>query len=121
MTIPSQATRGKGRSSIRSFKAKVFSALALIFLLIANGFPAGSTPIIAKSLPGHAKSIQAATTLTFISEADARVEEHSPDTNSGASNYLEVISANNRSIESYVRFTVSGVSGAVQTARLRVY
>ncbi len=68
-----------------------------------------------------APDMQATSSLTFTAAADARVEERNPSTNTGTSNYLEVINANNRSAESYIRFTVSGVSGVIQTARVRVY
>ena len=119
--IQDQARRGKDNARIRSLKAKLLSALVLIIILVANGLPGAAIPIAAKSLNEYSKSLQAATTLTFISEADAQVEEHSPSTNTGTSNSLEVINANNRSMESYVRFTVSGIAGVIQTAQLRVY
>src|ERR1044071_1833728 len=121
MTIGDKARRGNDNHRIRSLKAKLLSALVLIFLLIANGLPGTTIPIAAKSLDEHSKSIQAATTLTFTSEADAQVDERNPNTNTGTSRDLEVINANNRSIESYIRFTVSGISGVVQSARLRVH
>ena len=68
-----------------------------------------------------APDVQATSTLTFTAAADARVEERNPSSNFGTANSLEVINANNRSMESYIRFTVSGLSGAIQDARLRVY
>jgi acid phosphatase type 7 len=96
------------------FKRKVFCAVTLILVLVVSVVPAS------KNVYG-APAIQAASTLTFNASADARVEERNPNTNAGSSNYLEVINANNRSMESYVRFAVSGVSGVIQNARLRVY
>ena len=56
-----------------------------------------------------------------MTEADAEVQENNPDTNTGTSSALEVINANNRSIESNLRFTVSGISGTIQSALLRVH
>lgn len=59
--------------------------------------------------------------LTFKAEADAQVEEGEPAVNDGTSPELEVVNTPGRSVESYLRFTVSGLSGAVQSARLRLY
>ena len=100
----------------RSFR---WTAVVLILMLIADVLPvaAVSTP----SHPNYGLELQTTSTLTFITEADAQVEENNPGTNTGTSNNLEVINSNNRSIESYLRFTVSGTSGTVQSALLRVY
>ena len=100
----------------RSFS---LSALVLILMLIADVLPAGavSTPLN----PIQGSELQATSALTFTAEADALVEEQNPGTNQGTVNYLDVTNANNRSIESYLRFTVSGVSGTVQNVRLRVF
>jgi hypothetical protein len=76
----------------------------------SNGLPGFSSPVL-----------QTSTSLTFKAEADARVQERKPDTNAGTSDYLEAIQANKRSVESYVRFTVSGVSDIIASAHLRVY
>ena len=92
----------------RSLKIKVF-IVALIFMLTVNVIPA-----VAGSKPNHESDnlrVQAASTLTFNPEADARVEQRNPTTNAGTSGYLAAVLATNRSIESYLRFTVSGTSG----------
>jgi chitodextrinase len=57
---------------------------------------------------------------TFIPEADARVDEGSPSTNYGTS-YLRVNGGSEPDVESYLRFTVSGVAGPVRSARLRLW
>jgi hypothetical protein len=57
--------------------------------------------------------------LTFSPEADARVEETSPNKNYGASSTLKV-DGSPRQL-SYLRFAVSGVSGTVSSVKLRVY
>ncbi len=100
----------------RSFS---WTAFMLIVMLIADVLPVGaaSTSFRANSRP----NLQAASILTFTAEADALVQEQNPDTNAGTVNYLDVTKTNNRSIESYLRFTVSGVSGTVQSVLLRVY
>ena len=59
--------------------------------------------------------------LTFPVEADARVKQASPASNYGALSYVSVDGAPDPIEESYLRFGVSGVSGAIQNARLRVY
>jgi hypothetical protein len=98
----------------RLFTRKTFNALALMLILSVSILPATSNVY-------GAPVIQATSTLTFTAGADARAEERNPSTNFGTSNTLEVLSSNNRSIESYIRFTVSGLSGTIQNARLRVY
>jgi hypothetical protein len=57
--------------------------------------------------------------LTFSPEADARVEELSPNKNYGASSTLKV-DGSPRQV-SYLRFAVNGVSGTVSSVKLRVY
>ena len=65
--------------------------------------------------------MQGISTLSFRAEADARVQEANRSTNYGKSTYLQVNGINNPDIESYFRFTVSGVTGPIQSARLRVF
>src|SRR6266540_398436 len=105
-----------GFTTKRFFPIRV---MVLILMLVVDVSPAGAISIPSHSDQGLA--LQTASTLTFTAEADALVEEQNPDTNAGTINYLDVIRANNRSIESYLRFTVSGVSGTIQNVRLRVY
>jgi PKD repeat protein/glucose/arabinose dehydrogenase len=59
------------------------------------------------------------TTLTFFPLADARVEEANPDTNFGTSARLQATASIPRR-ESYLRFRVTGISGPVLSARLRL-
>jgi hypothetical protein len=63
----------------------------------------------------------AVTSLTFIAEADSQVSEANPSTNYGNSTYLQVDGAADPDVESFLRFTVTGLSGTIQNARLRVY
>jgi len=101
----------------RLFKLKVSSAVVLTIMLIINVLPvaAVSTPFN----PNHGPNL--ASTLTFTTNADAYAEELHPTANNGTLDYLQVESANNRNSESYIRFSVSGVAGTVQSVRLRVY
>ncbi len=59
--------------------------------------------------------------LTFVAEADARVKQSSPGTNYGNATTLQVDNAGDPGLESFIRFTVTGYSGPVQSARVRLY
>ena len=61
----------------------------------------------------------ASETLTFDAAADARVEEGFPTTNFGDSTKLRA--TNGPPMESYLRFALSGISGTIQSAKLRIY
>src|SRR5436190_24397341 len=105
-----------------AFTQKRFASLSvviLIVMLIADVLPvsAVSTPFN----PNPESALQAISTLTFSPEADAFVDESSPNTNTGTVSYLDVTKSNKNSLESYLRFTVSGTSGTIQRALLRVY
>ena len=60
------------------------------------------------------------TTIKVASEADARTYEASPGTNYGTS-YLRADGGGDPDVDSYLRFTVSGVLGPIQSAKLRLY
>ena len=49
------------------------------------------------------------------------MQEANPTSNYGTATSLLVNGASNPDVESYLRFTVSGVTGPIQSARLRVY
>jgi hypothetical protein len=53
--------------------------------------------------------------------ADARVQEANPTSNYGTATTLRTDGGTDLDIDSYLRFNVSGVTGAVLSARLRVY
>jgi len=59
-------------------------------------------------------------TSTFTAQADARVEEGNAFSNFGVDD-LAVDGGTDPAVESYLAFDVSGVSGPVHTAKLRVY
>lgn len=59
--------------------------------------------------------------LTFLAEADAQVNEANPGENTGTSKFLQVDGNRDAEIESFVRFTVTGIPSAIQSARLRLY
>ena len=58
--------------------------------------------------------------LTFAPEADARVHEDQATLNFGTS-YLRADGGGDPDVESYLRFQVAGVSGPVQSAKLRLW
>lgn len=109
----------KDASNKWKYKTRFISAAILTLTLILDSVSVAA--FSAPFKPQKNSGLLAVSTVTFISDADARVEEHSPTTNFGTAPDLEVIQANNRNKESYIRFTVSGLSGVVQSALLRVY
>src|SRR5215216_5422560 len=56
----------------------------------------------------------ATSVLTFIADADAQVNEANPGDNAGTSTFLQVDGESAAKVESFVRFTVMGISGAIQ-------
>jgi len=62
-----------------------------------------------------------ATLLRSVAEANARVEETRPDKKYGEDKTLHVDGGADPAIESYLRFTVIGITGEVQQAILRVF
>jgi chitodextrinase len=61
----------------------------------------------------------ASTTLTFDVVADARVEQDLATTNFGTSSKLRA--TNGPPMESYLKFSLSGITGTVQSAKLHIY
>jgi uncharacterized repeat protein (TIGR01451 family) len=57
---------------------------------------------------------------TFAPEADARVQEDQPLTNFGT-DFLRTDGGSDPDVDSYLRFPVTGITGPVQTAKLRVW
>lgn len=96
------------------FKRKMFSVLALMLLLTVSIMPVGAV--------STARNVQGApVSRTFTAAADARVQQSNPNSNYGNDNYLLVDGASDPDIESFIRFTISGIAGSIQSARLRVY
>ena len=99
-------------------RTRLLISCVVVLLLLFHLLPVPEVSRTAIAMNGMP---QATSTLTFITQADARVEERNPASNFGTTNYLQVTGANNNQMESYIRFSVSGVSGTVQSAKLRVY
>lgn len=77
-----------------------------------SAFTATFTPSQIATIPG---------TLTFTVQADARVAQASPSTNYGTSTNLQAGASAGMAQTSYIRFTVSGLSGPIQSVKLRVF
>ena len=60
-------------------------------------------------------------TLTFLPTADAQVAQSSPTTNYGTSPTIRARRTETDTRNSYLKFEVSGLSGSVSSARLRLY
>lgn len=139
MGIPvKQWPQAKARNSNPIFPLIVRIFLALMILQIAACAPrsASQTPIAGKagnnnpepdvintatSLPPTPTSTPIVIeSLTFLATADAYVKQSEPDTNFGIKSTLKVDHGGDPD-ESFIRFTVTEVSGPVQRARLRLY
>jgi len=59
--------------------------------------------------------------LTFTTVADARVVQTSPTTNYGTSTNIQADGDAGAAQTSFIRFSVSGISGTIQSVKLRVY
>jgi hypothetical protein len=103
-------------------KAKFIARLIMVLFLIFTISPltACMPPIPTQELTAPNGEL-AVIALTFIAEADSQVSEANPNTNYGNTTYLQVDGAADPDVESFIRFTVNGVSGAVQGAKLRVF
>jgi len=91
------------------------------FTATVKGGPAGVSDVAGNHLAADRvwrfSTASAVQSTTFTPVADARVEKTHPSTNYGGSTSLAVDTGK----ASYLRFTVSGLSGTVQTAKLRLY
>ncbi len=91
------------------------AGLAVAAIGFAGAGPRASAETVAAAAPTQT------TVSTFSAEADSRVHEASPTSNFGSRVVLRVDGAIDPDIESYLRFTVTGISGSVQRATLRLH
>jgi hypothetical protein len=102
----------------------------ILFLLISIS-PLACSPQPVSTEPATATVTEVANTataselpstaLTFEAEADAQVNKANPGENAGSSTFLQVDGENDAEVESFIRFSVTGISGTIQTVRLRLY
>lgn len=71
--------------------------------------------------PTPTATVSGGTTLTFTATADARVAQAYPTTNYGTQTNLQATAASGAAQTSFLRFTTSGITGTVQSVKLRVY
>jgi len=85
--------------------------------------PTAATPgvTVTAETPTPVNTQGPGTPLTFITEADARVEEADPDKNFGNGTTLRADGGDDPDVESLLRFTVTGIVDAIQSVRLRLY
>ena len=97
-----------------------FRVLFILFLIIAISTVA-CTPIANPPAPTDTATATVTSPLTFLAEADAQVNESNPGENTGTSKFLQVDGDSEAEVESFVYFTVAGISGSIHNARLRLY
>jgi hypothetical protein len=103
-------------------KTKIILRILFFLFLISTVSPlVACAPLISNPDVVASATDSEITSLTFLAEADAQVSEANPDTNYGNATYLQVDGAADPDVESFLRFSVTGVSGAIQNATLRVY
>src|ERR1043165_464215 len=109
-----QSFLGRSLASTHRRWLRVIGTGALTIVFILNMLPdeMGFAQI-------HGAAAQAANPLTFTPDADAYVKQGSPTTNYGTAASLQVNGVSNPDIETFIRFTVTGVSETIQSARLR--
>ncbi len=78
------------------------------------------TETATQQLTATSTTVPSGSVLTFITD-DSYVRENAPNSNYGSNVQLWVASGTNANYEGYLKFTVSGVAGTVQSAILRVY
>ena len=78
---------------------------------------AGTSASSASAAP---RALTSTTTVKFLADADAHIDSTNPTTNFG-SQTLRTQGGGQPQLESYLRFTVFGVTGVIQSAALRVY
>lgn len=148
MNVRNKWTR---QPKVRETKASLYSKFVIFFIIVlllaactpATGTPVTSTATEATSPPEANPTTTAmlpvtalsetptpsavsgtqgpGATLTFTTEADARVEQANPNENFGNGTTLRADGGEDPAIESFLRFTATGVEAAVQSAQLRLY
>jgi hypothetical protein len=96
------------------------------YTIIVKGSPGGvadpfGNAMAADRVWGFTTATPPPITVTFTPEADARVEEAHPSTNYGKAEKLRTDGGSDPDMESYLLFTVDGLSGSVKKAKLRLF
>ncbi len=102
--------------------ASIIMTLALTFGTFTSGRAESKQAEVIPAFFDKLETNASASVSTIVAEADSRVHEASPNTNYGTyGTVLYVEGGADPDIESYLRFTVTGISGKVTSAKLRVY
>jgi hypothetical protein len=96
---------------------------------VPEGVPQGGNKITVTTLAGSSTSAsdfvviadETTTTVTFTPTEDAYVRSSRPNSNYGAVTTVRLRKTSSEAITSYLKFNVSGLSGVVQSAKLRLY
>jgi hypothetical protein len=91
-------------------------AIIILFVIFCVS-PLACTPPIPTSITASVP----ANALVFIAEADTHARQSNPNTNYGNTPTLRVDGASDSGYESFLRFSVEGVPGGVESALLRLY
>lgn len=104
-------TRGKRTKRASALTiVNLFSLLAVAVLVISAALPVNASP-----------AAQTSSAVTFTASGDSQVSEANPGSNYGNTTYMQVDGDSGIRMESYMLFSVSGLSGSVASAKLRVY
>jgi hypothetical protein len=101
----------QGTTMNRGFTLKIVNLLSLFAVTVL---------MISTAIPVQASAAIAAP-LTITPSADSQVTEATPGKNYGNTTYLQVDGDSGARVESYILFDVSGLSGPVSGAKLRIY
>ena len=82
---------------------------------------AGNRSGLSASAGATTPAAPSTTTSTFAPTADAYVAEATSSTNFGTSTTLRVDAGTDPDVESYIRFPVTGLTGSIQSAKLRLW
>jgi PKD repeat protein len=121
-SVTIHSVRGPQRPAPR---AAVFTVAVLAVTLAATGVTVasvvapGTTEVVAAIEP--TATATAYPVLTFVVTADAQVAQSSPTVNYGTAQTLRVRHTDTDARHSYLKFEVTGLTGWVSSARLRLY
>jgi hypothetical protein len=96
-------------------------SLIMAFALTFGTFKPGQAKPVGSLTNPLVQMNPSAALPTIVAEADSRIREASPNSNYGADAALNVDGDAGAHVESYIRFTVTSISGTVSSAQLRVF
>jgi hypothetical protein len=97
---------------------KTIYRIASIIIALALAFGPFTSNIIAQPVAMAAASV---TVLNFVPGDDTQVKSAYPTSKYGSLNNLRVLNSGNQIIRTYLKFSVTGVNGPVQSAKIRLF